>query len=141
MSFDVIIKNPIRLQLGWLNEDEQQKLGEFTIAEMKARITGGIDNNDQPARPLTRRYQQAKARRGGVALRNLTLSGGTLRNLAVLDRGSSLKIGFQDPRASNVFASKRNAALFGLSPSNQAAVVEEHDRLLARSVEEMFVAR
>ena len=141
MSFDVIIKNPIRLRLGWLNEAEQQQLGEFAIAEMKARIAGGIDKNDQPARPLARRYQSAKVRRGGVALRNLTLSGGTLRNLAVLDRGSSLKIGFQDPQAAQVFASRRNAVLFGLSPSNQAAVVEEHDRLLARSVDEMFVSR
>lgn len=141
MSFEVEIKNPIRLRLGWLDDSEQQRLGDFTIAQIRSRISGGIDKNDQPARPLSRRYQQTKSRRGGAPLRNLTLSGGTLRNLAVLDRGDAVKIGFQDPRSSQVFASRRNAVLFGLSPSDQAAVIEEHDRLFARSVEEMFVSR
>jgi hypothetical protein len=111
-----------------------QALGmELAIAladSIRERISNAIDVNDEPARPLAKKYGRLKSRRGLNPMRDWTLTGRTMAALQPMFRDGQIIVGFNDPRAAQIAAINNfQDRMFGVSRGDRARVVE---RLMAR---------
>lgn len=81
-----------------LTAQQMQVFGNNFNNGMIQRIQSGVNVQDQPAKPLRPGYSKFKARKYPPAVRNMTLTGRTLRSSKVLIASANkVTIGFTDP--------------------------------------------
>src|ERR1039458_454448 len=114
-----------RYVVGPFSSDQMNTLAGILRDSMRNRIQRGLNVNDQPAKPLKPAYAKTKQIKGKNAVRDWTMSGNTLRAMAVLSANENRAvIGFNNPVASRVarFNNLRERA-FGVSPLDRQVLV------------------
>ncbi|MGD0497534.1 MAG: hypothetical protein ABSC23_03760 [Bryobacteraceae bacterium] len=111
--------------------EQMTKIGNRVIVEVvKPRIARAVNVNDAPAKALStkgKRYQRyfyIKKAKGRPPVRDLDLTGNTLRAMRVVSaRASRVRIGFDNPRASRIAAMNQSRdPAFWFSPEDQVKI-------------------
>jgi hypothetical protein len=95
---------------------QMTNVGNRVIAEVvKRRIGRAVNVDDVPAKALSargrrgQRYFYIKKAKGLPPIRDMVLTGDTMRALRVVDaRANQVKIGFDNPRAAHIAAMNQN---------------------------------
>ena len=98
------------------------KIGTVGLADVKRRVQAALNENDAPAKPLSKRYAIYKSKLGrggglGTNRRDLTLTGDMLRNYTVR----------------TVSANKANASASSLKQRQKARMNQRRERWVAFS--------
>ena len=114
-----------RFVVGAFSSDQMNTLAGILRDSMRGRIQQGLNVNDQPGKPLKPKYAKTKGAKGKNPVRDWTMSGNTLRAMAVLSANENRAvIGFNNPIAARVarFNNLRERA-FGVSPLDRQVLV------------------
>ena len=134
-----------RLVLDHLNFRQHQmfKVGTVGVAAVKNRVQAALGPEDQPAKPLTKRYAIRKTRLGRGNRRNLTLTGDMLRNLSLRTVSEkSAKAGLTSRKERiKAWANQKIEQWLAFSPKNKAAVVEAARRVMQEAAKRLVVER
>ena len=130
-----------RWVLGPFTSEDMLAIGNVVAESIKGRIQGGLNINDQPAKPLKpgrngrRGYPEDKVRRGLMPYRDWTWTGRTLRSLKVTQASENrCVIGFTSPNADAIaHLNNRRERAFGVSPMDRKAMVSIIRAVLRRS--------
>ena len=115
-----------RFVVGPFTSEQMSTLAGGLRDSMRTRIQAGLNVYDQPAKPLKPRYAKVKGMKGRSTVRDWTLSGQTLRCMAVISANENRAvIAFNNPIAARIarWNNLRERA-FGVSPSDRASLVE-----------------
>lgn len=104
-----------------------------------SRIQRGQNINDEPAKPLSRRYQAQKRSQGLPPIRNLTQTGAMLQSRGVIEpEDNSVTIGFTDAREqAKAEANERIEPMLGVSEDNERAVDQLASQIFDRNVKDL----
>jgi hypothetical protein len=119
-----------RFHVSGFSPEQMISIGEELISSIKDRTALALDVYDQPAAPLgskgkTGGYAGYKSRVAPPAIRNLRLSGRTMRSLKVLSASENRAvIGFTDPiTARRIAINSRKSRQFGVSPRDKLNLI------------------
>ena len=114
-----------RYVVGAFSTDQMATLAGILRDSMRVRIQGGMNVNDQPAKALKPGYAKFKQRKGGLPMRDWTMSGQTLRCMAVLSANENRAvIGFNNPIAARVaHFNQMRERQFGVASSDRQILV------------------
>lgn len=114
-----------RFVVGPFSPDQMSTLAGILRDSMRDRIQRGVNVSDQSAKTLRPKYAKAKQAKGKNPIRDWTMSGNTLRSMAVLSANENRAvIGFNNPVAARIarYNNLRERA-FGVSPMDRGAIV------------------
>ena len=134
-----------RLVLDRLNFRQHQmfKIGTVGVAAVKNRVQAALGPEDQPAKPLTKRYAIRKTKLSKGNRRNLTLTGDMLRNLSlrtVSEKAAKAGLTSRKERI-KAWANQKIEQWLVFSPKNKAAVVEAARRVMQEAAKRLVVER
>ena len=134
-----------RLVLDHLNFRQHQmfKIGTVGLAAVKNRVQAVLGPEDQPAKPLTKRYAIRKTKLGKGNRRNLTFTGDMLRNLSlrtVSEKTAKAGLTSRKERI-KAWANQRIEQWLVFSPKNRTAVVEAARRVMQEAAECLVLER
>lgn len=134
-----------RLVLDHLNFRQHQmfKIGTVGVAAVKNRVQAALGPEDQPAKPLTKRYAIRKTKLGKRNRRNLTFTGDMLRNLSlrtVSEKAGKAGLTSRKERI-KAWANQKIEQWLVFSPKNKAAVVEAARRVMHEVAKRLVVER
>lgn len=111
-------------------------LGNAFIASRTQNILAGRDIYDAPAPPLAAGYAKWKKSAYGSGIRNWKWSGRLLRTMKILTVSpTKVTIGFPDPVIANrVTMLQRLGRMWGISPSDKAAVAAKIDSVKSEAI-------
>lgn len=123
-SFGINVTKRISIAGIGLSAPQMEALGTAAIAAMQARWDKGLDVNDTPAAPLSRKYSRRKQSRGGANLPDLKLSGQLRASMSVLRNESGrVVVGPYDALSvTKAIANQQRRNQFGIS-RNDARVI------------------
>ena len=122
-----------RLHLSPFSAEQMAQIGERMVYTITSRIESAVDARDLPAHPLTEKYAKRKVRYfGGVAIRNWTWRGVTLKSIKVKSANENqVRIGFIAPQAiAIVNGIARYGQMWGTSPKDEQVL----HRIVAESL-------
>lgn len=101
-------------------------IGQRVIESEQRRIQAALTVDDTAARPLKEKYKLRKQRKGGKGIRDLTLTGMTLRSRKVISaENRRAVIGFTNAQAIiRARANNKRERQFGMSPMNRRDLIE-----------------
>jgi hypothetical protein len=110
---------------------QMARIAVVGLASVKSRVKQGIGAFDQAMPPLKPGYARQKTKRGGLNVRNLTLTGAMLDNLtlrsATTDRATiALTKNLERTKA---LANQRRSPWLGWSPRDQVAIAGESAKI------------
>jgi hypothetical protein len=114
-----------RFVVGPFSSDQMNTLAGILRDSMRGRIQLGLNCNDQPSKTLNPKYAKGKQAKGKQPIRDWTMSGNTVRAMAVLSANENRAvIGFNNPIAARIarFNNLRERA-FGVSPHDRQILV------------------
>ncbi|MBI4893536.1 MAG: hypothetical protein HY821_23140 [Acidobacteria bacterium] len=134
-----------RLVLDHLNFRQHQmfKVGTVGVAAVKNRLQAALGPEDQPAKPLTKRYAIRKTKLGKGNRRNLSFTGDMLRNLSlrtVSEKAAKAGLTSRKERI-KAWANQKIEQWLVFSPRNKAAVVEAARRVMTEAVKRLVLER
>ncbi len=134
-----------RLVLDQLNFRQHQmvKIGTVGVAAVKNRVQAALGPEDQPAKPLTKRYAIRKTKLGRGNRRNLTFTGNMLRNLSlrtVSEKAAKASLTSRKERI-KAWANQKIEQWLVFSPKNRAAVVEAARRVMQEAAKRLVLER
>ena len=134
-----------QLRLDHLNFRQHQmfKVGTVGVAAVKNRLQAALGPEDQPAKPLTKRYAIQKTKLGKGNRRNLSFTGNMLRNLSlrtVSEKTAKAGLTSRKDRIKG-WANQKIQEWLVFSPKNKAAVVEAARRVMAEAVKRLLLER
>jgi hypothetical protein len=134
-----------RLVLDHLNFRQHQmfKIGTVGLAAVKNRVQAVLGPEDQPAKPLTKRYAIRKTKLGRGNRRNLTFTGNMLRNLSlrtVSEKAAKAGLTSRKERI-KAWANQKIEQWLVFSPKNRTAVVEAARRVMQEAAKRLVVER
>ena len=134
-----------RLVLDHLNFRQHQmfKVGTVGVAAVKNRLQAALGPEDQPAKPLTKRYAIRKTKLGKGNRRNLSFTGDMLRNLAVRTVSENRAKAALSTRKDRIkaWANQKVQEWLVFSPKNKAAVVEAARRVMTEAAKRLVLER
>ena len=134
-----------RLVLDHLTFRQHQlfKIGTVGVAAVKNRVQAALGPEDQPAKPLTKRYAIRKTKLGKGNRRNLSFSGDMLRNLQVRTVSEKTAKAGLTSRKDRIkaWANQKIEQWLVFSPKNKAAVVEAARRVMTEAAKRLWVER
>ena len=134
-----------RVVLDHLNFRQHQmfKIGTVGVAAVKNRVQAALGPEDQPAKPLTKRYAIRKTKLGKGNRRNLTFTGDMLRNLSLRTVSEkSAKAGLTSRKERmKAWANQKIEQWLAFSPKNKAAVIEAARRVMQEAAKRLVVER
>jgi hypothetical protein len=113
------------------------KLGTVGLAAVKNRVQSGLNANDQAAKPLTKGYAIRKSKAlGKRAKRDLTFTGGLLRNLQVRTVSAKTAQARPSTRRDRIkgLANARVEPWLVFSKRNERDVLNAFQRIFAENV-------
>jgi hypothetical protein len=136
-------KKQIRLDRLNFKQTQMFKVGTVGVAAVKNRVQNTLGPADSPAKPLTKRYAIRKTRLGLGNRRNLTFTGGMLRNLAVRTVSENRAKADLSTRKDRIkaWANQKIEPWLVFSPKNRSAVAEAARRMFRESVKRLVVQR
>jgi hypothetical protein len=117
------------------------KVGTVGVAAVKNRLQAALGPEDQPAKPLTKRYAIQKTKLGKGNRRNLSFTGDMLRNLSlrtVSEKTAKAGLTSRKDRI-KAWANQKIEQWLVFSPRNKAAVVEAARRVMAEAVKRLVL--
>ena len=125
-----------RFVVSGLSSLQMQRLANNFNTGMIQRIQSGLNISDEPAKPLRPGYEKFKAKKYPPAIRNMTLTGRTLRSSKVLTVSENkATIGFTDPVAERrAHFANRIDRQWGASPNDIQGFVQDIHNLKLVSV-------
>ncbi|MCX6624680.1 MAG: hypothetical protein NTY38_27185 [Acidobacteria bacterium] len=107
------------------------KVGTVGVVAVKNRLQAALGPDDQPAKPLTKRYAIQKTKLGKGNRRNLALSGDMLGNLQVRTVSENRARAGLSTRKGRIkaWANQKIQPWLVFSPKNKAAVLEATRRV------------
>ncbi|MCW5982431.1 MAG: hypothetical protein KIT09_30370 [Bryobacteraceae bacterium] len=119
------------------------KVGTVGVAAVKNRLAASQGPSDAPAKPLTKRYAIQKTKLGLGNRRNLSFSGGMLRNLQVRTVSENKSRAGLSTRKDRIkaWANQKIEPWLVFSPKTRAAVLEATRRVLAEMKPRLVVER
>jgi hypothetical protein len=134
-----------RLVLDHLNFRQHQmvKIGTVGVAAVKNRVQAALGPEDQPAKPLTKRYAIRKTKLVKGNRRNLTFTGDMLRNLSlrtVSEKAAKAGLTSRKERI-KAWANQKIQPWLVFSPKNRLAVVEAARRVMQENLKRLVVER
>lgn len=142
MKFKLKIVSTGTMKAPKLTTAEYRALGEEIVAAMKRRLARGINNEGNPAYPLSDYYARIKAkiRRTRHPIRDLHLTGMTLNDFQVRRAwGGIIRAGPQLPTArKRALLAQLIDPLIGFTDYEQRAVVKRVRQLYGRKITAIF---
>jgi hypothetical protein len=131
-SVRVYQRRQLRLDLLSFRQRQMYELGMFGVAAVKERLAAARGPEDQPAKPLTKRYAIWKTRQGKGNRRNLWLTGEMLTNFTVRTVSENRAKANVSTRKDRIkaWANQKREAWMVFSPKNKAAVLEAARKML-----------
>jgi hypothetical protein len=119
-----------------LSAFQMQRLADVGLRSVKARAVAGIGSDDAAMPGLKTGYARQKQRKGGVPVRDLTLTGDMLKNLTVRTASESgAKIAFTASLArTKALANEQRYPWLGWSAGDVRKIVAEAQKMLRDSV-------
>jgi len=136
-------KKQLRLDLLNFRQHQMFKVGTVGVAAVKNRVQAGLGPEDQPAKPLTKRYAIRKTRLGLGNRRNLMFTGNMLRNLSlrtVSEKAAKAGLTSRKDRI-KAWANQKIEQWLAFSPKNKAAVVEATRRVMQEAAKRLVLER
>lgn len=101
-------------------------IGQKAVESEQRRIQSGLTVDDTAAKPLREKYRKRKERRGGKPIRDLTLTGMTLRSRKVISaENRRAVIGFTNAQAIiRARVNNKRDRQFGMSPANRRDLID-----------------
>ena len=134
-----------RLVLDHLNFRQHQlfKIGTVGVAAVKNRLQAPLGPEDQPAKPLTKRYAIRKTKLGKGNRRNLNFTGDMLRNLQVRTASEKAAKASLTSRKDRIkaWANQKIEQWLVFSPKNKSAVVDAARRVMTEAAKRLWVER
>jgi hypothetical protein len=142
-SVHVYQKRQLRLDLLNFRQRQMYELGGAGVAAVKARLGAAQGPGDSAAKPLTRRYAIFKTRKGKGNRRNLTFTGGLLRNFQVRTVSENRAKASVSTRKDRIkaWANQKREQWMVFSPKNKVVVVEAARKMLAAMKPRMLLER
>lgn len=136
-------KKQLRLDLLNFRQHQLFKIGTVGVAAVKNRVQAGLGVDDQPAKPLTKRYAIRKNKLGKGNRRNLMLTGDMLRNLSlrtVSEKAAKAGLTSRKDRI-KAWANQKIEQWLAFSPRNKMAVVEAARRVMVEATKRLVLER
>jgi hypothetical protein len=114
-----------RFVVGPFSSDQMNTLAGILRDSMRGRIQSGLNVNDQPSKPLKPKYAKQKQTRGKPPIRDWTMTGNTLRAMAVISANENRAvIAFNNPVAAQIARlNNLRERAFGVSPRDRQVLV------------------
>lgn len=142
-SVRVFYKKQVRIDRMNFRQHQMFKVGTVGVAAVKNRLQAALGPEDQPAKPLTKRYAIQKTKLGKGNRRNLSFTGDMLRNLSlrtVSEKTAKAGLTSRKDRIKG-WANQKIEQWLVFSPKNKAAVVEAARRVMAEAVKRLMLER
>jgi hypothetical protein len=136
-------KKEVRLDRLNFRQHQMFKVGTVGVAAVKNRVQAALGPEDQPAKPLTKRYAIRKTKLGKGNRRNLSFTGDMLRNLqvrAVSEGKARAGLSTRNDRI-KAWANQKIEQWLVFSPKNRAAVVEAARRVMQEAAKRLVLER
>ena len=117
------------------------RIGSAGLLDLKRRVASGLNTEDQPAKPLSKRYAIRKSRLRRGNKRDLFLSGRMLSNLtirSVSDKRVTARLTSAKERLKAAVNQRRERWL-AFSPANTRAVLDTARKVLAEARRRLIV--
>lgn len=122
-----------------VQQREMFQLGQAGVGAVKRRVTAAIGPEDQKAKPLKPWYARFKSRKGKSNVRDLTFTGGMLRNLlvrTVSERDVRAGLSSRKDRA-KAAGNQRKEEWLVFSPRNKQEIADAAKRIAERRLQEI----
>ncbi len=142
-SVRVFYKKQVRIDLMNFRQHQMFKVGTVGVAAVKNRLQAALGPEDQPAKPLTKRYAIQKTKLGKGNRRNLSFTGDMLRNLSlrtVSEKTAKAGLTSRKDRIKG-WANQKIQEWLVFSPKNKAAVVEATRRVFEEMKKRLLIER
>ncbi len=142
-SVRVFHKKQVRIDRMNFRQHQMFKVGTVGVAAVKNRLQAALGPEDQPAKPLTKRYAIQKTKLGKGNRRNLSFTGDMLRNLSlrtVSEKTAKAGLTSRKDRIKG-WANRKIQEWLVFSPKNKAAVVEAARRVMTEAAKRLVLER
>jgi len=142
-SVRVFYKKQVRIDRMNFRQHQMFKVGTVGVAAVKNRLQAALGPEDQPAKPLARRYAIQKTKLGKGNRRNLSFTGDMLRNLSlrtVSEKTAKAGLTSRKDRIKG-WANQKIQEWLVFSPKNKAAVVEATRRVFEEMKKRLLIER
>src|SRR5579885_2112179 len=131
-SVRIYHKKQIRLDRLNVRQHQMFKIGTVGVAAVKNRLASALGPQDEPAKPLTKRYAIYKTKLGRGNRRNLMFTGDLLRNFQVRTVSENRAKASLSTRKDRIkaWANQKREEWMAFSPKNKAVVVEAARKML-----------
>ena len=142
-SVRVFYKKQVRIDHMTFRQQSMLKIGTVGVAAVKNRLAAALGPDDNPAKPLTKRYAITKSRLGLGNRRTLSFTGDMLRNFQVRTVTDNMARANNSTRMDRLKAwiNQKIQPWVVFSPKNKTAVAESARRVLQEMRPRLLIER